>query len=410
MHVDMSVPVTVLRSAREGFPQHGVLGVVRTLGRMGVRVVLASPTPGGIAGSSTYVSSWQRWAPDGQAPLERLLATGGAERPVLLPTDDRSAVFVDEHADVLREAFVLPSMPAGTIAPLLDKRALAALAARLGVPTPRTAEASTVEEVDTFLADAPPPVVLKADVDTLADGVGRSVVVAQTRDDVLAHLAGFGGRRLILQEHIPGRPDAANWMFDGYLDATSTCLFGATGRKLHQYPAYSGMATFAETASNDTVVSLALTLLRSVRYAGPVDIDFRFDARDGRYKVVDVNPRVGGTFRLFTAPNGIDVVRAAYLDLTGQAVPVSAVRDGRKWLVETHAMASGFAYRRDGWLTLGAWLRSLSGIEEGALLGVDDLKPTAVAAGHAVIRAAGRLNRTRRPADGTEQTKAEEER
>jgi predicted ATP-grasp superfamily ATP-dependent carboligase len=129
---------------------------------------------------------------------------------------------------------------------------------------------------------------------------------------------------------------------------------------------------------------------------GPVDVDLRHDERDGRYKIVDVNPRVGGTFRLFVAPNGMDVVRAAYLDLTGQGVPASSVPDGRSWLVETHVAASGVAYRRDGWITAGAWIRSLAGVDEGALFSLDDPRPMLGATGHAAARAIGRLGRPTR--------------
>ena len=36
-----------------------------------------------------------------------------------------------------------------------------------------------------------------------------------------------------------------------------------------------------------------------------------------------MNPRIGCTFRLFAATNGMDVARALYLDLTGQPVPAA---------------------------------------------------------------------------------------
>jgi D-aspartate ligase len=391
--VDPDTPVVILHSSREGFPQHGVLGVVRSLGRLGIGVRLASPTPDGIAARSRYLEGWISWSPDGAGALDRLVGSvdRGSRVPLLVPTDDRAVVYAEAHAEALGTAFQVVAPPGAS--DLLDKRRLAERCERLGVPAPVTVEAWTLEEVEAFVEQSEPPIVVKADVDALAAGVGRSVVVASTRDEVLRQAARFEGRRLLLQEYIPGRPDQVNWMFDAYLDGSSRCLFGATGRKLHQYPAGSGMATYAVSGWNEEVASVALRLLDGVGYVGPVDIDLRFDERDGRYKVVDVNPRVGGSFRLFVASNGMDVVRAMYLDLTGREVPTSDVADGRCWFVETHAMASLVAYRREGWLTYRSWVRSLRNVEEGALWGSDDLRPAFGALGRAAGRLVGRVDR-----------------
>jgi D-aspartate ligase len=60
---------------------------------------------------------------------------------------------------------------------------------------------------------------------------------------------------------------------------------------------------------------------KEVRYQGIIDVGFRFDERDGRFKLLDVDPWIGSSFRLFVADNGLDALRALYLDLTSQAVP-----------------------------------------------------------------------------------------
>ena len=54
-------------------------------------------------------------------------------------------------------------------------------------------------------------------------------------------------------------------------------------------------------------------------YTGPLDIGYRYDARDGLYKVHDVNPRLGAMFRLFVGDNGMDVARAIYRDINRAA-------------------------------------------------------------------------------------------
>ena len=92
---------------------------------------------------------------------------------------------------------------------------------------------------------------------------------------------------------------------------------------------------------NDEVEQTAIRFMQELGYRGALDIDIRYDARDGRYKVNDVNPRVGGMLRLFVGENGIDVARALYQDMTGQAVVAAKPHDGRVRLSVTAAGGAG---------------------------------------------------------------------
>ena len=105
-----------------------------------------------------------------------------------------------------------------------------------------------------------------------------------------------------------------------------------------------------------------------------LDMGYRYDARDGRYKVLDVNPRIGSTFRLFVGRHGLDVVRALYLDLTGQPVPADEMIEGRRWMDE-HDLASSLRYWRDGKLTVRQWVASLRDVRESVYVARDDSSP-----------------------------------
>ena len=83
---------------------------------------------------------------------------------------------------------------------------------------------------------------------------------------------------------------------------------------------------------NPAIESATRALAKAVGYRGILDIGYRYDARDSSYKLLDVNPRLGATFRLFVASNGMDVARAEYLHFTGQRIPVSHISAGRKWI------------------------------------------------------------------------------
>jgi len=135
---------------------------------------------------------------------------------------------------------------------------------------------------------------------------------------------------------------------------------------------------------NEIVERTTKDFMKKIGYRGILDIGYRYDARDGGYKVLDINPRIGATFRLFVATNGMDVARAAYLDLTGQRVPRSESNEGRKWFVEDRDIVSSMRYFRDRKLNLKQWIASFEGVQESAWFAKDDLLPFFIMCGQFV--------------------------
>ncbi len=98
--------------------------------------------------------------------------------------------------------------------------------------------------------------------------------------------------------------------------------------------------------ANPQLADLAVRLCRAIGYCGIVDMDWRFDGRDQRYKLVDFNPRMGAQFSLFETETGVDVVRALHLDLTGREVHASSMVDGRGIRVEHLDLPARLSLRR----------------------------------------------------------------
>jgi D-aspartate ligase len=407
---DASTPTVVLIASPEPL-LHGAMGVVRSLGRLGIPVYVASdgrPMPTDrsryLAGSFTVVQAQAepaRWVED-LAGVGRSLG----RRAVLVPIDDLGALAVNDHADRLAEWFLFPRPDPGLARTLASKRELHLLCRRLGVPSPETVFPQDRRDVLGFLERARPPVVVKAiDPLLLHQRPGaRSVMVAHSRRELLSiydHMEVPERPNLMLQEYIPGGPESI-WMFNGYLDRRSRCLVGFTGTKQRQCLPHTGPTSLGICRRNPVVEQATIEFLAAVGYQGVVDLGWRYDGRDGRYKLLDVNPRIGGTFRLFVASNGMDVARALYLDLTGQPVPAEAARDGRKWLVEPNDLRASLLYWREGALTPGQWLGSLRGVEEAAWFAADDPAPFLAmcrsVAAMAAAKAVRSRNGRRRPA------------
>jgi predicted ATP-grasp superfamily ATP-dependent carboligase len=368
---DTSVPVVALKLF-----QHCGVGMMRSLGRLGVRVYGIDADPANPAFSSRYCAGKFVWDAE-REPAEKTIAflrdvarqVGG--RPILITNGDVLSLFLTDHAAELQDSFRF-RVPSGTLARgLSHKWEMFRLAKQWGIPTPDTFLPSSRQEAEELLRSGAVqlPVMLKgADSALLEKKTGLRMKIVRTEEEFLRkydELADLEQPNLMLQEYIPGGDDSI-WMFDGYSNDGAECLAGFVGRKLRQYPNYTGMTSLGVLIKNDQVEQMTKRFLKSVGYQGISDIGYRFDARDGQYKLLDFNPRIGATFRLFQDKNGLDVLRAYYLDLTGQAVTAAEVSDGRKWVVENNDLLGFNRYRKDGKITFWKWLRSFRGVREGA--------------------------------------------
>lgn len=384
--VTAAVPVVLLKLSSHPFHQ-GTIGIARKLGRLGVPVYSFQDSRWDPLVFSSFSRGYlvqDLGALPAEAAVDYLLAVADwlGRTAILIPVDDAGCIFAADNAAVLRERFLFPEPPPGLVRRLSSKRELYFLCKERGIPTPETTFPQSRQDVLTFLETATFPVALKVDDPAQMKGRASSkrVAIVRTPKQLLANYDEMeqpGRPNVMLQEYIPGGTDTV-WMFNGYFNRDSDCLIGITGKKLRQFLPYTGATSLGICIENETVEETTGAFMKAVGYRGILDIGYRYDARDGQYKVLDVNPRIGATFRLFEDTAGLDVAQALYLDLTGQQVRPGQPRVGRKWIVENYDLLSSLRYTWDGQLTPREWLRSLRGIEESAWFARDDLLPFVV--------------------------------
>ncbi|MCU1338088.1 MAG: hypothetical protein JWO19_3669 [Bryobacterales bacterium] len=375
--MDTSVPVVVLTSGH-----YGGLGVARSLGRWGVPIYIVDADPQTLSFSSRYCRAKLVWDIDRAPPddsLEFLLGIGRRlqQHAILIPTSDSAALFVAAYADTLRRWFLFPKLSYPLARTLYNKKKMYFLARSVGVATPNTVFPQSSDDVRNFAESARFPIIVKP-IDARRASTRSAHTIVQEKQELLDRYQDTEPAdrlNLLLQEFIPGGEDAS-WMFNGYFDQNSECLFGATGRKLRQFPPYAGVTSLGVCLPNATLEQSARQFMKTIGYQGILDIGYRYDARDGQYRVFDVNPRIGCTFRLFVSTGGMDVARALYLNLTGQAIDAGCALHGRKWMVEDLDLVSAFRYWRGGNLKAGEWVRSFRGLQESAFFALDDPIPS----------------------------------
>ncbi len=370
-------PVLILKTGHYAL-HHGGLGIIRSLGMLDVPVFSVIEDRFAPAAISKYLTGTFVWDTR-DLPRSRLLE--GLERigrqlklpTVLIPTDDAGAILIAEEALTLRQWFLFPKLRSGIPRSLADKSQLHTLCKQLGVPCPRAISPGTISEVYEFIDTAAFPVVVKPSRPWLSSKVKMSIASSpRALLDLYRQSEAQVPSNLLIQEYIL---DGEDWLFNGYCNATSECLVGFTGRKLRSFPPHLGCATLGRSVTNPALLRQAEALVKAISYAGIMDVDYRFDKRDGQYKLLDFNPRIGAQFRLFEDSERIDVARALYRDLTGVSVRKSPQTDGRVFVVEPHDCVTSMHQVLRRGLSVRNWWQSFKGAREFAWFRLDDPVP-----------------------------------
>ena len=351
---DTRVPTVLVRLDRNPF-HHGTLGAARSLGRAGIPVHAVIESSTSPVTRSRYLRSARTGpATTSSVELAALLtriadeidgrAPDGASHPVLaLPLDDVSALALARRRAELAPRFLLPEQTGEQLLRVADKAALARTCAALGLPHPRTELPTGADEAAAMAWSLGLPVIAKWSRPwLLPSGRGlRSTSIVRSLSEVreLYDRTPEAGSRLLLQELLPAGRDL-DWFFHGYVDSAGRCATGATGLKERSWPDGAGLTAVGRWTANPAVDRTARALLDALGYRGVCDLDFRLDRSTGAYHLLDFNPRPGAQFRLFADPEGLDVVRAAHLDLTGRPVPPHSPAYGRRFVVENYAALS----------------------------------------------------------------------
>jgi D-aspartate ligase len=305
---DRHVPALLLKIGRYPLYSGGV-AVVRTLGRLGVSVYAITEdrlTPAAVSRYCAGTFVWPVTAYEEPGHLAgRLRAVGQrlGRRTVVVPVDDEAAVLVAEHAE---ELFIFPRIDPGLPRRLASKQRLYEFCRQHDVPAPASICPASAHELAEFAAAAAFPVVVKNAepwVRRRAPAVPHTTVMRTARELLAA--APFGNGRppgVIVQEYIP-RDQAQDWIVHLYRATNSDCSHTFTGVKIRSWPLHNGATACAYTMANPELAQIAERFCQEIGFRGIADLDWRLDLRDGKYKLVDLNPRVGNQFRLSSKQN-----------------------------------------------------------------------------------------------------------
>ena len=362
------------------------LSFVRSLGRRGISTLLLDSEP--LVGTYSRLGKTILLPPPGKSPDEwmGLLEFLGSRLPgpgVIFATSDVHGVFVSEHAKVLERYFRFLVPTAEATAQIVDKKVQYTIANSLGIPIPQTYFPKDLEEVRSVSSDMTYPCIVKPY--KAHEGRGKignkKVVVVEEKQSLVSvfESIGDGEPSFMVQEIIRGEDDTL-YGYLAFWDSNHQEHAWLTKRKLRQYPPHYGDGSLQETIECQEVAQLSRRLLQAFNYQGFVGTEFKFDARDGSYRLMEINPRtVSGNQLCISA--GVDFPGIGYQYLTGCDLGIDPARPferGVRYVNEEWDFKAYLALRESGELTLGSWLRSLRGVKANALWASDDPMPLLV--------------------------------
>jgi predicted ATP-grasp superfamily ATP-dependent carboligase len=178
---------------------------------------------------------------------------------------------------------------------------------------------------------------------------------------------------LMIQELIPGGGESQ-------FSYTALCKGGRpiaslTARRARQIPMDFGRAsTFVETVHDTATSEAAVRLIATLRYTGIVEVEFKRDPRDGKLKLLDINPRVWGWHSLCGSA-GVDYPYLLWLLTMGELIPPTKAAVGVRWVRMSTDAPTAIREVLHGRLSLREYVRSIRPPVAPAIYASDDPLP-----------------------------------
>ena len=306
------------------------LAAIRSLGRAGIRVLAVDHRPSALGFRSRYAERFL--SPDPHQDETRFVAFVRAlGQVVVFPTHDEQLNLIARH---LGDLDVLAPFPAWDILERVQsKRVQLEEAEAAGVDIPRTAYPGTVEEAGAAAKELGFPLLVKPEHPIgFKQRFRRQAFRCENQVELAEAYERASDFALMLQELIPGGDDTL-YSVGSYLTREGRPLGVFSGRKLRQTPPGIGTCRIGEAVWVQESVDAALRLLQGFDYFGLSQVEFKRDPRDGRFKLMEINPRLWQWHGL-AAACGVDLPRLAYADLTGESPSEARMNGhGKRWAI-----------------------------------------------------------------------------
>jgi D-aspartate ligase len=314
------------------------LGVIRALAAMGIPTVVVWSVEQEVARVSADAGIRVE-APDPdhaeedyvEVLLELAERTGGG---LVVPTTDATVGVVARHKEPLERHYDVACVDWEIAQCFLDKGPTYELARRLGIGIPRTLEFDSPDEIEAARTEFVYPCVIKPrHSHRYFQRFGSKMALAQTYDQLIDAWtkANELGLEVLVQEFVPG-DDTHGVNYNAYY-WDGRPVAECTAQKLRLSPPRIGFPRAVVSREIPEVIEPGRRLLQGMGFYGFANVEFKKDARDGTYKLMEVNGRYNNS-GLLSVRAGVNFPWIMYRHLVEGELPPSglAQENGIYWI------------------------------------------------------------------------------
>jgi predicted ATP-grasp superfamily ATP-dependent carboligase len=270
------------------------LSVTRSLGKKGIKVIVASFSKIALGKFSRYCSAKITYPHPRQFPddfIDFLIRfTQKVKIDLIIPNDDFTVELLSKHRSHFDNIATIPLKDYNVVSKALDKAQTTKLAMENDIPCPKTHFINREPEISKVADKLEFPAIIKPRKGTGAVGLAKVFSKAEFLKQY---------RRIhrvfpfpIVQDFIPGPNTKHN--FCAILNEKGETTASFAMEHLRLYPYDAGVGTYARSVKNDALTNYGLKFLKALQWYGIAQVEFKFDPRDNLPKLLEVNPRFWG--------------------------------------------------------------------------------------------------------------------
>lgn len=347
------------------------LGVARNLAPLGIPVIIVDPDFC-IGRFSRSVRKYYKCPPltDTQAFvsfLERLAIEKKLDKWVVYPTSDRAVFILSQFRNRLSKYYLIPTPEWEITKFAYDKKLTYQLSQRANVPAPRTFFPENIEQLSELNLDF--PVILKPTIkENFFPITKQKAIRANNAAELLKSYRYMNSiidaSEIMVQELIRGGPNNLYSFCSMFGDGIVKGKLIA--KRQRQHPMEFGNATtFAFTCEIPQIEEFSIRILKEMGYYGLSEVEFMYDDKDGKYKLLEINPRTWGWHTLGAAA-GVNFSWLLFADINNEPVCVNSFEKNVKWVRLVTDVPIVISEVCKGRLSLADYFNSLKGKREFA--------------------------------------------
>ncbi len=312
--------------------------------------------------------------------------------PVLFITSDIFLDFIIKNIRELEKHFLIPIPKIEPLQKLLVKETMYQVAESANVPCPKTLVIESFDNFKDVTKKVEYPFIIKPSINIGFSKIfNNKIVKVENKQEFREFMKTLNESPIrdevyVIQEYIDGYVEDL-YTITSYADKNHEVVGYSIGHKIRQYPPETGTITSGKIIHNAEILESARKFIKYAQFTGISNIEFKKDKSDGKFKLMEINPRTG-LWNFSALKCGVNLPLMAYNEILGKNItPQFNHESSIIWLnTPVDLYYSVIANRKRNYkkyaISFPSWLKSIKGKKVDASFSWKDPLPFFIGAFH----------------------------